>query len=517
MVSFNPSKITSRYNEISQKIDQSTSKINKLTSDLSTKTIKNTKIKSKNEKINKNIKEINASASEIKATCVKLSLSSSPLTPKQSSELKQTLKASITSVTTSKLALQTIQNPKNFPQLEETLNELEDLHSSLVEIYEQLEENQPIPKELVSKFEGEAVSSPKKSLFKSKKTSDLPGSELISKFENSDVTSLDKQEPFIKALLEKVKDEKGEVSQEKIDQLKEGIAKSKTQNKQIKKKAFAILHKFEGEKKVHSQMNSIKAFSGFPKDQVWRLFMNGKLQETRGEYGFENEIGYMGALLEGFDDVLSSLGNPLDADGLEKLHDSTTSEVYQRDGRLMRTGFRRLKEKKFDEMTKDFYDKEIIVTVKLKSNENVSKDGIKQVLEMAVENGRSYDVDNWFIFTPPASKSSGELALLPKTEAECKSRAQNILDEYSSEVKKAKTDDDKLRAMAKCCQNLDQSHVFEDGNIRTFVFLVLNKMLLENGMDPVIMEDPNVFDGFSLDELVQEIKNGQQNFRSYKS
>ena len=29
----------------------------------------------------------------------------------------------------------------------------------------------------------------------------------------------------------------------------------------------------------------------------------------------------------------------------------------------------------------------------------------------------------------------------------------------------------KLRAIVRCCQDLEQSHVFQDGNIRTIVFL----------------------------------------------
>ncbi|UKE72264.1 hypothetical protein [Xanthomonas graminis] len=45
----------------------------------------------------------------------------------------------------------------------------------------------------------------------------------------------------------------------------------------------------------------------------------------------------------------------------------------------------------------------------------------------------------------------------------------------------------------------------------------MNKLLIENDLRPAMMEDPNRFDGFSTDELVAEIKQGQATFAHYSA
>ena len=44
--------------------------------------------------------------------------------------------------------------------------------------------------------------------------------------------------------------------------------------------------------------------------------------------------------------------------------------------------------------------------------------------------------------------------------------------------------DKRLELIIRTCQDLDQMHLFTDGNIRTIAFLVMNKMLIENGFNP---------------------------------
>lgn len=79
-------------------------------------------------------------------------------------------------------------------------------------------------------------------------------------------------------------------------------------------------------------------------------------------------------------------------------------------------------------------------------------------------------------------------------------------------MKNAKTEDDKLALIAEFVMTLEILHFFMDGNQRTTVFVILNKLLIENGLTPVIMPDPSVFDGYmSSKELVGEIKKGMKN------
>jgi hypothetical protein len=67
--------------------------------------------------------------------------------------------------------------------------------------------------------------------------------------------------------------------------------------------------------------------------------------------------------------------------------------------------------------------------------------------------------------------------------------------------------------MVEICQTLDQLHLFSDGNIRTIIFLTLNKMLLDAGYKPVIWENPNVFDAYSVVELKEMLEKKLQKIK----
>ncbi|MGF6666183.1 prophage maintenance system killer protein [Paraburkholderia atlantica] len=82
-------------------------------------------------------------------------------------------------------------------------------------------------------------------------------------------------------------------------------------------------------------------------------------------------------------------------------------------------------------------------------------------------------------------------------------------------MRSEKTDDGKLRRIAQTCRTLEQAHLFNDGNARTIGFLLLNRLMLNAGMSPALMANPNEFDGFSIRELVQSIRQGQEHFAQY--
>ncbi len=94
-----------------------------------------------------------------------------------------------------------------------------------------------------------------------------------------------------------------------------------------------------------------------------------------------------------------------------------------------------------------------------------------------------------------------------------KERVEEILERYYSKVAQEDQDDKKIREIVRCCRDLEISHIFGDGNQRTIVFVILNKLLMENDLSPVIMKKPSCFDGyFSVDELVRHVKRGMEEF-----
>lgn len=71
----------------------------------------------------------------------------------------------------------------------------------------------------------------------------------------------------------------------------------------------------------------------------------------------------------------------------------------------------------------------------------------------------------------------------------------------------AKSDDEKLTVIATHIQMIEQLHPFPDANLRTCVVL-LQRLLIQNGFLPTMLNDPNQFDAYDVDTLVKEIKVG---------
>ena len=65
-----------------------------------------------------------------------------------------------------------------------------------------------------------------------------------------------------------------------------------------------------------------------------------------------------------------------------------------------------------------------------------------------------------------------------------------------------------LKHIATFCRHLELLHPFPDGNGRVAVNVILNYLLVKNGFIPATFYEPNIFDMYSEDELVDCIKDG---------
>jgi hypothetical protein len=75
--------------------------------------------------------------------------------------------------------------------------------------------------------------------------------------------------------------------------------------------------------------------------------------------------------------------------------------------------------------------------------------------------------------------------------------------------------DAKLRRIVKTIRALHVGHFFGDANGRLNIFLLLNKLLIEEGFSPAILpNNPDVFGGLkTLDGLVQDVLKGMELFK----
>lgn len=90
---------------------------------------------------------------------------------------------------------------------------------------------------------------------------------------------------------------------------------------------------------------------------------------------------------------------------------------------------------------------------------------------------------------------------------------QRILDRYYIEIAAAGTPEQKLQSIVKAIRALHVGHFFEDANGRLNTMTLLNRFLVEEGLQPVIMDSTAVFGGgFSIDQLVGQVVRGMRTF-----
>jgi hypothetical protein len=98
-----------------------------------------------------------------------------------------------------------------------------------------------------------------------------------------------------------------------------------------------------------------------------------------------------------------------------------------------------------------------------------------------------------------------------KSNETLESEMHTLIANYQTAISKALSAEDKLLAIISFIQTCEQLHPFIDGNCRVFCMLLLNHLLLRNGFPLVILDDPNRLDGFSTQEIMNELLQGMSN------
>jgi prophage maintenance system killer protein len=266
------------------------------------------------------------------------------------------------------------------------------------------------------------------------------------------------------------------------------------------------------------EMDTLAVFEHFPKAQAWRLLMDGKHHAARGKLGFENERGYMAAMMGAFTQVLHQLNTRLTAGYYEQLHDACLNNVLDRARQPMELGYRKSAEhgEAFGVVAGETWSHEGYRELQEKYQQRNRDEGHRYAPEgHPVGDALARDPEK---MVGPALAEK-KMTLKPKTRSRSQAAATLVLELYEKEIKKldpasATHADDALDAIVRCCQDLDQVHLFVDGNIRTIAFLVMNKLLLENGLQPAILDEPNIFDCKSVAELKAAVREGQARFAS---
>ncbi|CTP88621.1 hypothetical protein XTPLMG728_1962 [Xanthomonas translucens pv. poae] len=313
---------------------------------------------------------------------------------------------------------------------------------------------------------------------------------------------------------------------------------------------YGVREKYAAQDAVSQAFSAHPAFHSLPVAESWRMGLETGVWGDEKHKGlrFENEPGYMGGMLRGLTAMIQADldGRALDAQLLKELHDHATAGVFK-DSALTH-GLNLLTPHELNEIIAltsrcatdqcaaglppgpirllvPDYRNMLPADFPLIPGRNLSRNGLHEMLG-SQNNGEFHllmpvpGMDE----TPPATAAADwsrqEVIALwapAGTRSQLAARAQEIINRNARLIRAAPMGDSKLSAIARCCQDLEREHLFNDGNSRTIGLLVVNKLLLENGLRPAMMEDPNRFDGFSTDELVAEIKQGQATFARYST
>jgi hypothetical protein len=94
---------------------------------------------------------------------------------------------------------------------------------------------------------------------------------------------------------------------------------------------------------------------------------------------------------------------------------------------------------------------------------------------------------------------------------ELKQSAQRYIDLFNESMSTQKTPMEKLHCIIKLIQRLERLHMFQDANCRTFCMLLLPHLLIKHGLPLCILPNPNQFDAYSHQELVEATLTGMEN------
>jgi Fic/DOC family len=298
---------------------------------------------------------------------------------------------------------------------------------------------------------------------------------------------------------------------------------------------------------LNESLASHPRFKGLKSSDAWRMLMDcGATDKNRSEFFFENEPGYMAGMYRGLNLMLKAdlEGQNLDADSLVNLHSAALQGVMSRaswsdmvygsndsEKTAAATNSSAAAQSSAESILKYSGFRADGAMFGLKSPQTLTRQGFSDIVEESARDSSTYRIVSTNSGAPPDSTSLPSITDKSKfntdtvyyimekngnerhTANALRSRVENIISEHKRNITSAASDDDRLRAIATCCAELERTHPFADGNARTIGFLVVNKLLLESGLSPTMIENPNRFDGFSADELAQEIKKGQEEFR----
>lgn len=258
-----------------------------------------------------------------------------------------------------------------------------------------------------------------------------------------------------------------------------------------------------------------QTFLGLPEEHAWQEIIDARHHE-HGAQVYEQglhapsdderadfaEPGYLQSAMNARTLVAQHIGTRIDADFLERVHDAASAHKVEDE--FYHRGYRTRADKESnvafaapDDYTPDAGAAGPIGRALAEVN--------PQFTEAMTDVSQDEDAYDW----QPASGQAEnlELRFKPMRARALKAEVNNILGHYYRRIGRQRTQREKLRLIARTHRNLENLHPFLDANTRTNR-LILHKLLVENGMTPVILDNPLNVHLKSHEEWADELEGG---------
>ncbi|MEN3813514.1 Fic family protein [Chromobacterium piscinae] len=285
-----------------------------------------------------------------------------------------------------------------------------------------------------------------------------------------------------------------------------------------------------------------KYFSKLNRDCYAALFVDRGPLEKNGPFAFENESGYLNGMCKALSRALPKTEHPdsLTSDFIIGIHDLCCENVYktncyQQDCETIKFS---LPDHTLDDVRK--FQTGVRSECGNEYSTTITKKGLEELNELAkqdyhIKHDSCYSdmcernepfINYTFYKTTPLDEPNPdglrglklETTALGYNSESAKenflTRVDGYLNEYHNQSKC--NENEIIDAISTLLRNIEMSHLFEDGNGRTENVL-LNKLLLDNGLSPCALDDTNIFSGHSIEEMRDVIKSGQKRFQQLGS
>lgn len=269
----------------------------------------------------------------------------------------------------------------------------------------------------------------------------------------------------------------------------------------------------------------------FPVEELYRVVVDGTLHtKENGWVGYEKrEPGCLKAFFDAFLFICQNKNDPLTVEYIQTIHAlcSAYNEDVSKLGRPPGKLYTYLYVNHHEALEKCKYDHTFTIP-----HERATIAGITQYLDQITKNpyrilGRLIYEGTEIIPGAFGKKGNNNLAEWVLKDMHTTGKylryhaprtgiyesISMIVDSYQKDISQVQTKEEKLYSIAKHIQLFEKLHPFPDENGRTFVNALLNRMLMQNGFTLAIFEEPNLFDLYSVSELVEVIKDAIENGR----